>query len=318
MMRTKACLGLAALLLAAACSGTSSDDLGSADEATTSVASTTLEDAALDDATLEDEAADPAALYAAAAEYELPPDDITFPEVAPSGPVGSYGFSNYVWTQAGDAVRPTLIEGPRGSQVRCQDPALPCSYIELKELSESGEPIPPELELTEAELAELVAQLDLTHEHVASLASLDDACAAGYSRSSSQNPNMGIHMVNIANMSDGVFDPARPEMVLFAKDGGYTLTQSEIGSCVGDRWEGATGFEPVGAVFTTPLTPEHPDAFAGRLDNWHVHYNTCAGADDETGGRILGDPEGCAQLNGGRTNAAGTSVHEKQGTLLLG
>lgn len=250
-----------------------------------------------------DTAADPtvdAERYAAeAAAFGAPPDDITFPDVRPEGPVGSYGFSNYVWTVVGGEAVPILIEGPRGQQFRCQDPDLPCSYRDLKELHESGDPIPPELGMTTSELAELVSQLDETHDVVAGMESIDDACAAGYVPSSSQNANMGIHMTNATYYMDGVFDPSRPEMVLFAKEDGYQLRQSEIGGCVGGRWEGEAGFQAVGAVFTAPLTATHPEGFAGPIDNWHVHYNTCAGADDEsTGGRLLGDPAPCEQQGG--------------------
>ena len=38
----------------------------------------------------------------------------------------------------------------------------------------------------------------------------------------------------------------------------------------------------VGTSFVLPLNvvgPDHPDAFAGPLDNWHVHYELCTGSD---------------------------------------
>ena len=55
---------------------------------------------------------------------------------------------------------PTLVEGPIDGTVRCQDEALPCSYLELNELHESDGPIPAALGMTTDELAALVAQLD--------------------------------------------------------------------------------------------------------------------------------------------------------------
>ncbi|MCB0995658.1 MAG: hypothetical protein KDB21_11240 [Acidimicrobiales bacterium] len=224
-------------------------------------------------------------------------DDASFPEgVNPDYPVGAYGFTRYVWTSGSAGVLPTLVEGPRGQQYRCQDLDLPCSYNELKALHESGDPIPPELGMTDAELAELVDQLDTVRATVESMASPDDVCAAGYSRSSSQNPNMGIHMVNAALIGDG-FDPAHPEILLLAHEGGEALLQSEIGECVDGSWTGDPAFEVVGAAFMLPMTPEHPEGFAGPIDNWHVHYNTCTGANSESGN--LGDPAKCA-AEGGR------------------
>ena len=104
--------------------------------------------------------------------------DHSFPSVAPDTPVGVYGFSRYVWTATpeGDVV-PTLIEGPRGRQLRCQDEALPCSMDELAALADSGEPIPPELGLDQDDLDELVAQLQQLRDHLATITSIEQACA---------------------------------------------------------------------------------------------------------------------------------------------
>jgi plastocyanin len=45
-----------------------------------------------------------------------------------------------------------------------------------------------------------------------------------------------------------------------------------------------------------PMSSEHPEGFTGPIDNWHVHYNTCAGADEESG--ALADPANCAAEGG--------------------
>ena len=59
---------------------------------------------------------------------------------------GAPGYSRYVFREHSEGVVPTLVEGPLDDTVRCQDEALPCSYLELQELlHESGAPIPPEL-----------------------------------------------------------------------------------------------------------------------------------------------------------------------------
>jgi plastocyanin len=234
---------------------------------------------------------------AEAAQFVDAPSDSVFPEgVAPDVPVGSYGFSRYVWTQGSSGVLPTLVEGPRGDQVRCQDEDLPCSYTELRALAATGDPVPSELEMTGGELADLVEQLDTLSATLDGFESVDDVCAGGYGRSSSQNPNMGIHMTNASLVADG-FIVDRPEIILLGRDGGETLTQSEIGRCEGGRWTGDPTLEVVGAAYMVPMTPDHPEGFAGSIDNWHVHYNTCAGADDESG--ALADPADC-EAEGGR------------------
>src|ERR1041384_5709867 len=53
----------------------------------------------------------------------------------------------------------TMKEGPDGPQVRCQTESLPCSYLKLKALSQSGADVPPELHMTRAALSTLVSQL---------------------------------------------------------------------------------------------------------------------------------------------------------------
>lgn len=271
-------LGLGLLVLLAACSSSNSD-LATTDDTSSTTA-----------APLPDYSAEAMA-------FEEAPDDASFPDaVDPDYAVGTYGFSRYVWTTGPDGIYPTLIEGPRGEQVRCQDEDLPCSYQDLKALQESGASIPDELAMTDDELDELVGQLDSLNAKISTYRGPDDVCADGYRRSSTQTPNMGIHMVNYSYSADGVFVPDEPEMVLLAMDGGETVPQSQIGQCVDGAWTGDPAMQVVGAVYTTTLTPEHPDGFAGRLDNWHVHYNTCAGGDTEN--RAIADPAACA-ANGG-------------------
>ena len=223
----------------------------------------------------------PAPLIYDAADFPEALNDASLPDgVSPDSPVGSYGYSRYVWTQTSEGLVATLIEGPRGPQVRCQDEALPCSYAKLKALLESGDDIPPELGMTSAELATLVAQLDLLNAKLASYTHPDQLCADGYARSSTQNPNMGMHMVNASYMADG-FVVDKPEIILLASEGGEGLRQSEIGDCVDGKWTGDPSAQVVGAAYMLAMTDEHPEAFAGPIDNWHIHHNTCAGADSE-------------------------------------
>ena len=224
-------------------------------------------------------------------------NDASFPDgVAPDSAIGTYGRSRYVWTQGPDGIYRTLIEGPRGQQVRCEDEDLPCSYSELKALAESGDPIPEELALSQAELEELVSQLDQLNAKLTSLGGPDGVCAAGYRRTTSQVPNMGVHMVRNANIIADGFVVDEPEMILLAMEGGETLPQSELGACVDGRWTGDPAMQVVGAVYTMGLVDDHPEGFAGKLDNWHVHFNICAGPNSER--ESVADPAGCEAEGG--------------------
>ncbi len=214
-----------------------------------------------------------------AAEIAVAEDDRSLPPEDPEAPTGAYGYSRYVYTTSSGEIVPSLIEGPRGRQTRCQDLDKNCSYSELKALYDSGEEVPEYLNMDRDTLGELVNQLDRVNAAVMSYDSIADACAAGFVKSTNQNANMGIHMIDPTAGSialGGEFNPDQPQMVLFAKEDGQTLDGTEIGSCTEDGgWDGPDGFEPVGAVFNLNLTENHPDGFAGDIDNWHIHYNTC-------------------------------------------
>jgi len=222
-------------------------------------------------------------------------DDSSFPEVTPQAPTGIYGFSRYVWTDSSSGVVPFLVEGPQGKQQRCQDPDLPCSYQDLRALAATDDDPPPELGMTRAELEELVGQLDELNGFLSTFSTMDDACAAGYAPETEQNPNMGIHMSQPSMLADG-FDPTAPEMLLWAKPDGELIPRAELGECdENGQWTGGDGYQIVGAAFLLAMTPEHPEAFAGPIDNWHIHYSACNGAESDA---IQGDEQSCVEAGG--------------------
>ena len=230
------------------------------------------------------------------------------PPILPEEPGGAFGYSRYVFSDLDGRVVTTLVEGPRGAQVRCQREDLPCSYLDLKALHESGAPVPEALGMSRAELGELVGQLDALATTLARYESVDDACAEGYRVSSEQNPNMGIHMTSYRNFADGVFDPARPEMLLFAMDGGEKLKKDEIGRCVDGAWTGDPRQQVVGAAFVLPTDQfgeDHPEGFAGPIDNWHVHYYSCVGTRSDA---ILTEAQ-CRARGGEMVDKAGWMIH---------
>ncbi len=182
------------------------------------------------------------------------PTDASQPPDSPAQPAGSSGFTQYVFEEVGGDVVTILVEGPRGEQVR-----VPISYLELKQLQAGGEPPPEELGMSKAELARLVSQLDTVREATEKYRDIAVAMADGYEQLGGDVPNMGAHFVNRQLVEDGVFDPSQPEMVLYNQDAS------------GD-------WELVGTAFILPhqdVGQDHPEAFAGPLDNWHVHYNLC-------------------------------------------
>ena len=144
----------------------------------------------------------------------------------------------------------TLVEGPAGEQVRSK-----FSYKQLQQLYDQGESSPEYLGMTREELGELVGQLNTVREATEKYQDFELALDDGYAVSRNQFPNMGAHFVNEERLTDGIFNPAEPEFLLYI--------QGEV-----REWElVGTGF-----ILPTGLVGEnHPDGFAGPLDNWHVH-----------------------------------------------
>ena len=170
-------------------------------------------------------------------------------------PSGAYGFSHLFLEEVGGEVITTLVEGPAGEQVRSS-----LSYLQLKQLYEQGQPPPEALQMTREELGELVGQLDTVRQATEKYQELGAALDDGYRPSAEQIPNMGAHFMNQKLIDDGVFNPAEPEFLLYIRD-------------EADRWElVGTGF----LLPTSLVGEDHPDAFTGPLDNWHVHYSLCA------------------------------------------
>ena len=213
-----------------------------------------------------------------AAAFDQAAADAQFPAGLEFAAGGAPGYSRYVFRENSAGVVPTLVEGPLDQTVRCQDIELPCSYLELKQLEASGDPIPDELAMTPDELTTLVAQLDELNEFAEAHRDIDTACAEGFVSDRIQTANMGTHLYKGEYIANG-FDPGQPEILLYAL-ADDTVPTAPLGQCVDGAWTG----EPMQLIGTSFIIPpqiignDHPDAFAGPLDNWHIHYNLCRGA----------------------------------------
>ncbi len=215
-----------------------------------------------------------------AAAFDQAAADAQFPDGLTFAAGGAPGYSRYVFRETTAGVVPTLVEGPLEQTVRCQEVELPCSYLELKELSESGDEIPEELQMTAEELTELVAQLDELSAFALEHSDINAACADGFVSDRIQTANMGTHLYKGASIANG-FDPGEPEILLYAL-ADDTVPAGPVGQCRDGVWDG----EPMQLIGTSFIIPpqiignDHPEAFAGPLDNWHIHYNLCRGASE--------------------------------------
>ena len=244
---------------------------------------------------------------AQAAAFDQAGADAQFPPGLTFAAGGAPGYSRYVFREHSEGVVPTLVEGPLDGTVRCQDETLPCSYLDLKVLAASGEPIPPELEMSAEELSTLVSQLDEVNAFAELHRDVNGACAEGFVSDRIQSANMGSHFYQPSWIGDGFF-PSRPEILLYALADG-TMPNGPVGQCVGGVWNGPP-MKLVGTSFIIPpnvIGNEHPDAFAGPLDNWHIHYNLCRG---NAQGRDTFIPRSECEAAGGNFSAAlGWMIH---------
>ena len=181
--------------------------------------------------------------------------------------------------------RALLVEGPRGPQVR-----IPYSFPALQELLASGDPVPEELQMSREHLELLVEQLDTIRSATERYRDMNVALADGYEQVGDVAPNMGAHFVHEGRVDDGVFSVEEPEIILYDRDE------------AGDWRLRGTSF-----VFPREIVgDEHPEGFAGPLDNWHVHYELCT--IPEQGFRTLPKDE-CEEAGGSFTPSYGWMIH---------
>lgn len=281
---------------------TSEEGEQTAETAETETSETETNDSSTDAAT--PESLD--AYLAEAALIELPNADNAVPEGVDRVPGGAPGYTRYVFRDNGSEVIPTMVEGPTGPQTRCQEVDLPCSRLELKELLESGDPIPEELDLTTDELEDLVDELDAVNDVIERYPDPSKACADGFISDRIQSANMGTHFIKMDNILDGTFDPSNPEILLYSRADGV-VPDGPVGECQGGEWVGPE-MNIVGSSFLIwGAADTHPEGFSGNLDNWHIHLNLCRG---NSAGRDAFVPENeCREGGGDFFPALGWMIH---------
>ncbi len=213
--------------------------------------------------------------------------DAAPPQAVPEGAAGAFGFSRYVFEDVGGQVITTLVEGPVGEQVRA-----PVSYQALKSIHSDG----PSggsldtLQMSYPELEELLEQLDAVRDSTARYQDIQVALEEGFLQTTEDVPNMGAHFIHPVRALDGLFNPSEPEILMYTSD-------EEM------------GWRLVGTSFVLPreqVGDQHPDAFSGPLDNWHVHYSLCTGPGSVSRSTT---PEQCADENGVWLPSYGWMIH---------
>ena len=219
--------------------------------------------------------------------------DASPPDQVPEHPGGAFGFTHFVFEQVGDQVVTSLVEGPRGPQVR-----VPISLPGLKQALVSADPIPEDLEMNRAELARLVDQLESVRVATEKYQDKNIALADGYIQVGGVVPNMGAHFIHPGRVNDGVLNLDEPEIVLYYRDETGKWRLSGTAFILPRALEHSTATKTVG--------DDHPQGFAGPLDNWHVHYLLCT---FPNGGFETLSQEGCEDRGGLFVQSFGWMIH---------
>jgi hypothetical protein len=147
----------------------------------------------------------------------------------------------------------------------------------------------PDVPISLQDLALLNEQLAAARAATEQYQDVRVALRDGYIQATQDLPRIAAHFVNPRYVMDGVFDPAKPEILLYAKEG--------------DRWK------LVGLSYMQPYTgsEQPPAGFAGPLDVWHYHTNLCF-----RGQRVISaqmSAADCATAGGRFTQNTGWMTH---------
>jgi hypothetical protein len=134
------------------------------------------------------------------------------------------------------------------------------------------------------EIGPLRDQLQAARDFALEHNTIEKAQAAGFFNTTNDVPFMGAHFINRQYLTDGQFDPTKPEGLLFSKKGGGETAPWQL---VGVWFLIIPGVNQ-GITATMP-----PEGFAGGLDLWHAHRGLCTRAngisENNTRQSCLGD-----------------------------
>lgn len=181
-----------------------------------------------------------------------------------------------------------LTQGTSGQEGGAHDHGVHPTFTQLRTMSDERLlPMFPENTLTAADMPVLRDQLAAAHAVAREYPTVESANAAGYFNTTSDVPFMGQHFINREYLLDGIFDPAKPEGLLFSK--------------VDDGPEKLVGvwFLQVPGIGDVTKDVE-PAGFAGDLDMWHAHIGLCLVG---TSGASEGETKEACEAKGGNFTA---------------
>ncbi|MEX2245174.1 MAG: hypothetical protein WEC75_00645 [Dehalococcoidia bacterium] len=212
--------------------------------------------------------------------------DQTHPEGTAAGDAGVAAALEDMGIDLDDPsqVEGALTQGSDGTNSGMHDHGKHPTFTALMTKSDS-ELLPqfPSGTVTADTLPELREQVEQVRQVALKYPTVEAAQAAGFFNTTSDVPYMGQHFINNKNLTDGVFDPSKPEGLLYSKvDGGPE-------KLVGVWFLLIPGIGPT-------TRADQPEGFVGDLDLWHAHLGLCLVG---TSGASEGETaESCAAKSG--------------------
>jgi hypothetical protein len=161
-----------------------------------------------------------------------------------------------------NTVRGVLNQGASGHPDGKHDHGKHATFTQVRDMSpDELAPLFPDGLISGEQMPQFQEQVMASRAVAERLSTVEAATAAGYRQTTNDVPFMGEHWLNMAYVTDGIFDPSKPEGLLFSTINGerklvgvWHLLIPGIGGVRRDT-------EPTG--------------FAGDLDLWHAHLGLC-------------------------------------------
>jgi len=192
-----------------------------------------------------------------------------------------------------NTVAGALTRGASGHPTGKHDHGKHATFTQMMELDDDDlAGMFPEGIVQKDDIAALREELKAVRAVAEQLNTPDKALAAGFVQTTNDVPFMGEHWLNFTYVRDGIFDPARPEGLLFSTiDGEKQL--------VGVWFLQLPGVCPAGTANCVTREVE-PVGFTSDLDLWHAHIGLCIVG---LSGASEGETRESCEAKGGRYTA---------------
>ncbi len=168
-------------------------------------------------------------------------------------------------SQDPSSVPVALVQGSDGHNHTAHDKGKQPTFSQIVSMTDAQLlPLFPAGTMTLAQIPQLRSQLEQVRAVAEKLQTTDAARAAGYVNTTSDVPFMGQHWLNFEILRSGIFDPSKPDGLLFSN-----IDKSGTPKLVGIWY-----LMPPGLGGVTASAPPS-NTWVGNLALWHEHDGLC-------------------------------------------